>query len=405
MQPRKPEINIVDSADQIRSIVERYFHIDIIRLGDAKDGYLIRYDGHLYRDDSEQVYDQLSAELQPMGIMPLFRMEGQQQVIFLVPVLEKKKPSNPWINLLFFVLTVLSVMFVGATYGMQSLPDKITGAVLQQMVLDGIPFTVSLLGILLAHEFGHYIAGRLHHVHVSLPYFIPFPGSLLGTLGAFINIKEIPKNRKQLLDIGLAGPLAGFIVAIPVLYIGLKLSYLDVLPATAPSNGNMILEGNSLLYLAMKYLAFGQLLPAPVDYGSVQPVLYWIRYFFSGTPFPAGGVDVQLSSVAWAGWAGLLVTMLNLVPAGQFDGGHIFYVLFGNRGAKKIYPWLLAALIGLGFFWSGWWFWAALVFLFGRIHAEPLDQITPLNPGRKRLAALGLVIFILCFIPVPLMLF
>ena len=240
---------------------------------------------------------------------------------------------------------------------------------------------------------------------MSLPYFIPFPGSLLGTLGAFINIKEIPKNRKQLLDIGLAGPLAGFIVAIPVLYIGLKLSYLDVLPATAPSNGNMILEGNSLLYLAMKYLAFGQLLPAPVDYGSVQPVLYWIRYFFSGTPFPAGGVDVQLSSVAWAGWAGLLVTMLNLVPAGQFDGGHIFYVLFGNRGAKKIYPWLLAALIGLGFFWSGWWFWAALVFLFGRIHAEPLDQITPLNPGRKRLAALGLVIFILCFIPVPLMLF
>ncbi len=401
----KSKINILDYTDQLRPIIERHFYIEVIRYGEHQDAFLARYEGHLLHPDSEKAYDQLALALKPLHLMPLFRLEDQAQIILLVPLLEKKKPSNPWVNLMFFILTVFSVLMVGSTYGLEALPEKMDFQALQLLILRGLPFTISMLAILLAHEFGHYFAGRYHKVHVSLPYFIPFPGSLMGTMGAFINIKEIPKNRKQLLDIGIAGPLAGFIVAVPILMLGLKLSAVSPLPLAADPNSSLILEGNSILYLALKYLAFGQLLPAPVDYGGVFPLLYWLRYFFTGTPFPFGGLDVQLNSIAWAGWAGLLVTMLNLVPAGQLDGGHLFFVMFGKKGAKRIYPWILGILLGLGIFWTGWWFWAALIFLFGRMHAEPLDQITPLDPARKRLAIVGLVIFILCFIPVPLLLF
>ncbi len=396
-------IGFLDSTEEIRMIISRHFHVDIPQLGDHIDTYLARYVGYLYTEESEKTYDLLSDALEKYQVTPLFRIENKQQIIYLIPVLAKKKPSNPLVNLLLFILTVFSVSVAGGFYNLEALPEAFDLALLWNLVKSGLPFSISMLGILVAHEFGHYFAGRLHKVHVSLPYFIPFPGSLIGTMGAFISMKEIPKNRKQLLDIGLAGPLAGLLIAIPVLFYGLRLSYLDALPLAAIPGQNLMLEGNSILYLALKYLAFGQLLPAPVDYAGVAPILYWVRYFFTGAPFPYGGLDVQINAIAWAGWAGLLVTSLNLVPAGQLDGGHLFYVLFGKEGAKRIYPWILITLIALGFFWSGWWFWAVLIFLFGRMHAEPLDQITPLDPIRKRLAWLGLIVFVFCFIPVPLL--
>jgi membrane-associated protease RseP (regulator of RpoE activity) len=130
--------------------------------------------------------------------------------------------------------------------------------------------------------------------------------------------------------------------------------------------------------------------------------LYWIRYFFTGRPLPLGGMDVMLHPIAWAGWAGILVTSLNLIPAGQLDGGHIFYVLFDRIKARRILPFIIGGLAILGFFWNGWWLWAALIFFFGRTHAEPLDQITPLDKKRKILGFLALFIFIIVFIPVPL---
>jgi len=116
---------------------------------------------------------------------------------------------------------------------------------------------------------------------------------------------------------------------------------------------------------------------------------------------PKGGVDVTLNSVAWAGWAGLLVTALNLIPAGQLDGGHLIYVLLGRR-ARRLMPFILGALLLLGLVWSGWWLWAILIFILGRAYAEPLDQITTLDPRRRAIALLGLIIFILVFTPVPL---
>jgi membrane-associated protease RseP (regulator of RpoE activity) len=164
------------------------------------------------------------------------------------------------------------------------------------------------------------------------------------------------------------------------------------------------MEGNSILYLLAKLAAFGKLLPAPISYGSTPPVLYWLQYFFTGTPTPWGALDVNLSPVAWAGWIGLLVTSLNLLPVGMLDGGHIFYTLFGREKALKLYPFILVALVALGFASNSWWLWAFLLFLFGRVYAEPLDQITELDPRRRKLAWLALIILILTFTPVPLML-
>ena len=146
-------------------------------------------------------------------------------------------------------------------------------------------------------------------------------------------------------------------------------------------------------------MVFGQLLPAPVE---PQGIAYWLQYFFTGQPIPFGGTDVFIHPVAFAGWAGILVTALNLIPVGTLDGGHVIYGLLGDK-AKKAFPFIIFLLIVLGFFWSGWWMWAVLLFWLGRVHAEPLDQITTLDASRRGLAVLMIVIFLLVFMPVPFM--
>jgi membrane-associated protease RseP (regulator of RpoE activity) len=229
---------------------------------------------------------------------------------------------------------------------------------------------------------------------------LPLPFlTLFGTMGAFIQLKEPPKNKRILLDIGVAGPLAGLIVAVPILVYGLSLSEINRI-SLLPGQG-LQLEGNSLLYLLLKYIVFGQWLPHPSSYGDLSPTMYWLRYFFTGQPLPLGGVDVMIHPVAFAGWAGLLVTAMNLVPVGQLDGGHILYGLFGSR-ASRVMPFIMIALLVMGLAWAGWWLWVLLLFLLGRAHAEPLDQITQLDFPRKAVAVVGIIVFLLVFTPVPL---
>jgi membrane-associated protease RseP (regulator of RpoE activity) len=214
-------------------------------------------------------------------------------------------------------------------------------------------------------------------------------------MGAAILMRGIPKNKRVLFDIGVAGPLAGLVVAIPVLFIGLSLSTTTTLLASP----NGFLEGNSLFYLIAKYLSFGQWLPAPA---APHGIFYWLQFFFTGSPIPFGGQDVLIHNVAFAGWAGLLVTALNLLPAGTLDGGHVIYALLGEK-ASKAFPYILGLLAVLGIFWSGWWIWAVLLLWLGRVHAEPLDQITPLDTSRRMLAVLVIILFVLTFSPVPFM--
>jgi membrane-associated protease RseP (regulator of RpoE activity) len=213
-------------------------------------------------------------------------------------------------------------------------------------------------------------------------------------------MKQLPKNKRALFDLAIAGPLAGLVVAIPVLIFGLSHSSLSTITGAAGG----FLEGNSLLYLLAKFSVFGKLLPASPNLSGLPLLYHWVSYFFTGLPIPVGSLDVMINPVAWAGWCGLLVTFLNLIPAGQLDGGHVIYTVFGKR-VNFILPVILVATVVLGFFWSGWWLWAFLILFMGRSHAEPLDQITQLNPFRKVQAALMLVIFLLVLMPVPLVLF
>jgi membrane-associated protease RseP (regulator of RpoE activity) len=393
----------ITERDTITPLIARYFDIEKVITGGGKFPFIMRYEGRL-RVDSERAYLELNKALKPQKLTVLFFEEGKLQVIQLMPGLPKPRPSNPWINLIFFILTLFSVILAGALYAYEG-PQPANNIELLRLIWNnlglGVPFAISLLAILLAHEFGHYLAGRYHHTAVTLPYFLPFPFSPFGTLGAFIQLKEPPRNKRVLLDIGIAGPLAGLVVAIPVLLIGLSLSHLDHFPTFLKVGDAVSLEGNSILYLFAKYLVFHQWLPTPLSYGGVVPLLYWIRYVFTSLPTPLGGTDVFLNPVAWAGWAGLLVTALNLIPAGQLDGGHVLYTLFGKRAGLAL-PVILVGIGILGLFWSGWWLWVFLILLLGRTYAQPLDQITPLDPARKMVAIFGLIVFILVFIPVPL---
>ena len=384
--------------DNLSLLVSRVMQIESVTLGDAKSRSIAHYRGKLLSNDSSSAYDELAALLKPHKITPLFRMENDWHAVILIQGISNTRPSKIWVNILFFVLTFFSVLFTGSLFSYQGSSLSSLSDILR-FIWSGVPFTLSLLSILLAHEFGHYLTGRYHKSNVTLPYFIPFPLSYFGTMGAFIQLKEPPKNRRVMLDISIAGPLAGLVVAIPILLLGLFLSPVERLPFNLPAG--QILEGNSILYLALKYIVHGELLPNPSNYHGMTPFIYWVVYFFTGSPLPGGGVDVTLHPVAWAGWAGLLVTAINLIPAGQLDGGHLIYVLLGKR-APRLIPFVLAGLFLLGFVWYGWWIWAVLILVMGRFYAEPLDLITPLDRKRKLIAILGIIIFFLVFTPVPL---
>jgi membrane-associated protease RseP (regulator of RpoE activity) len=235
----------------------------------------------------------------------------------------------------------------------------------------GLPYAISILLILGAHELGHYFAARHHKLAVTLPYFIPAPLiGFLGTFGAFIQLREPMRNRKMLLDVGAAGPLAGLVFAIPILLIGLANSPVGPIPSEG------MLEGNSLLYATAKIVTFGRMLPDGQD-------------------------DVTINQMAQAGWAGLLITALNLIPLGQLDGGHILFSLIGNKARRFYYP-LMACAIALAILSPGTWIlWVILLLLLGRVYAAPLDMITPLDSQRRLIGIVSLVIFFLTFVPLP----
>jgi membrane-associated protease RseP (regulator of RpoE activity) len=296
-------------------------------------------------------------------------------------------------NVILFIATLLSVFLTGAIYA-GKVPAHGSYLDLLRSLPHGWTFAVPLLSILLFHEFGHYFAARYHKVDASLPYFIPMPIlSPFGTMGAVIAMRGQIKSRNALLDIGASGPLAGLVIALPVLVIGLLQSPVHAVTGTGD------LEGQSLLYIALKRILLG--------------------------PIPDGH-DVFLSPVAFAGWTGMFITMLNLIPVGQLDGGHIAYALFGpaqNRYSRIIH----VAILGM-FAWNlarfmipallhktpggvshaienslFWFFWFSLLHLVkyvgGRDHppTEPGD----LSPVRRGVAIVSLVLFILLFMPTP----
>lgn len=394
--PNPPQNIILDGQilSQLRADVEDVFAVASIETPRAMPQGTIYFVGDLLMANSEAAYDLIAERWRRHDYTPMFRRHGSQVLLQAHPGTIVPKASNPWINLVLAVATIASVWFTGASYECQCVPSSLGHW------LSGLPMMLSMMLILAAHEFGHYFAARSHKVHVTLPYFIPLPlVSPVGTLGAFIQLRSPFKTKKQLFDIGVAGPIGGLIFAVPLLLWGIANSPVHELSRGAASTS--VLEGNSFFYLGVKYLLHGQLLPSFDAYANLPP-LHEFFLLLAGAIPAGGGSDILINSVAFAAWFGLFVTAMNLLPVGQLDGGHIIYSLIGVR-ARWLGIALIAVMALAGFWWSGWWVWALLVFfVIGPNHPPPLNDLVPLSPGRKLLAYAMIITFILLFMPNPL---
>lgn len=313
------------------------------------------------------------------------------EVIEPSPGIPRPEPERPWelqeayrrrskiIALLLFALTVVSTLAAGTefavAYANNHAPtfEDFPGAYLAiftrpEALLAGVPFAFTLIGILLAHELGHYFACRYYSISASYPYFIPAP-TLIGTLGAFIRIRSPIVNRRALFDVGLAGPVVGFVFAIPALAVAL--AYSKVVPE-AQSNSPLIFADPLASRLLIALLRPG-----------VSPS------------------DILLHPVGRAAWVGLFATALNLLPAGQFDGGHILYALASERHRLVSFVVALALLPMALWLWIGWLVWAVLILLLGFRHPPLLNRWEPLDRKRRVWAGIALLIFLLCFMPAP----
>jgi len=320
----------------------------------------ITFTGRLLRD-AESALSTLTGRFGAYGYTPLIRRQGQQDVVVAVEGVIAPSRSRPWINAALLLATIVTTTLAGAMLvGVNPLRNPAG-------ILEGLPFAITLMLILGTHELGHYFMGRWHGVQVTLPYFIPVPVGL-GTFGAFIQMKSPIRNRRALFDVGFAGPIAGFVVALPMLIVGLLLS--DVVRVYRPG----MALGNSLLIEALMNL--------------LKP--------------HGDGYMILLHPVAIAAYFGILLTGFNLLPAGQLDGGHIAYALFGPLARPLAVVTLVAMVVMGALFWSGWYIWAALVFFTGLRHAAPLNDVTPLDPARRLVGLGALLLLVLTFVPAPL---
>lgn len=300
------------------------------------------------------------------------------------------RPARPryWLHILLLLLTFLTTSIVGAQLQANFNANKPvfhTGDGLLPLfpvewlfhdpkaLLLGIPFSLTLMAILLAHEMGHYLCAKRYDVAATLPFFIPAP-TLIGTLGAFIRIKSLIRSRTALLDIGIAGPIAGFVLAVPAAIVGLLISR----PLTSPVGPDDIVLGFPISF---------HLLHAVLGAGSLT--MRW---------YPLSSLN--LHPIAVAAWVGMLATALNLLPGGQLDGGHIIYSAF-PRAHKMISLTSMIVLVPLAFTsWAGWLVWALMLGITGLRHPE-VPQYPGLSAGRRRLAWLAVLMLLLTFTPAP----
>lgn len=308
----------------------------------------------------DTVYKPLRAAAESAGYTPWLRdgENGKYEVFFTPGVIPKTK-FNFTTPLALFVATVISVVVTGSGLSLAHLGD-------------GLMLAASMLSILVVHEFGHFIVAKLRGAPVSLPYFIPLPViSLVGTLGAVIVQREPFEDRRKLLEIGIAGPLAGFIVAVPLMVLGYALSHVGPVP-----DGSLTF-GDSLLTRAMSLLMFGK-------------------------PYPVGGMDIFLHPIGFGAWFGLLITGINLLPVGQLDGGHVAYAILGENAKYLSYAVIAIMLILTITVSQSWLLWVALMLMFGRSHPPSFNQAVKLEPLHYALAIVGLLVLVLTFVPMPM---
>jgi len=313
----------------------------------------------------------LIIRLRRYGFTPFLSREEQKEegvCIRIAPLKKRNSRRRPFLHVSLFVATFFTTLIAWSWVNEHPFSEILSHP---RVLAEGLPFSLSLLVILGLHELSHYFISRYHGIKVSLPYFIPFP-NILGTMGAVIVGRSAFVDRKSLFDVGIAGPLASFFLSIIALWFGLQSSAI-VRPVIT---SRTIFIGESFLYHYICRLRFPSVPPG---------------YTYSVTP------------MMFAGWVGLFVTALNLLPMGQLDGGHISYALFGKRHRKiSIAVMVGITLIGLIFGSLIWILIGILVLLLGLGHTPPLDDITPLGPVRISLAVFALLILLACFPPIPL---
>lgn len=287
-----------------------------------------------------------------------------------------KFQDRVWIHVTLLVLTLASTTVVGVGHYLAFRSDflPIAPTLGLGILWSGLWYSLTILAILGCHELGHYFACRYYDVDASLPFFLPVPITITGTLGAFIRIREPIRSKRMLFDIGIAGPIAGFAVAVPALIFGLSMSRVVPLP------------------------------PRFSGYELGEPLLFKLGSWALWGHVP-DGYSLNMHPVAFAAWFGLLATALNLFPIGQLDGGHISYAVLGRRSTYVTLAMMLVA-IALSFFSASWIVWTvlmvAMLFVFGPRHPRTMDEHVPLDRGRMLLALFALLMFILCFTPVPI---
>jgi membrane-associated protease RseP (regulator of RpoE activity) len=296
-----------------------------------------------------------------------------------LPTLPRERRDPFWRHVILFLLTAVTTTTVGADHWagfFLGFTERNLPFSTWELLVRGAWYSVPILAILGAHEMGHYYACRYYGVEASRPYFLPMPFMLTGTLGAFIRIRQPIARKRELFDIGIAGPIAGFLVAVPVLLIGMALS--NVVRIPSDFGGNVLMLGEPLLFQAASWLTFG-------------PV--------------AEGYTVNMHPMAFAAWFGLIATALNLFPIGQLDGGHISYAVLGRR-STMVTLLTAAGLVVLSFVSTSWLAWTVLTIVmlltFGPRHPRTADEHEPLDRPRLWLAAFALLMFVLCFTPAPI---
>jgi membrane-associated protease RseP (regulator of RpoE activity) len=307
------------------------------------------------------------------------RPVSEQPPVLIPPTPYRVRREPVWRYVFLFALTVLSTTQAGGLHYASfttAFSEQIPRFPLTTLLLHGLWYSLSILAILGCHELGHYFACLYYRVDASRPYFLPMPFLLTGTLGAFIRIRAPIPGKRALFDIGIAGPIAGFLVAVPVLLIGMHMS--NVVKVPADFRGEVFELGEPLLFKAAEWLTFGSI---------------------------PDGYSVNMHPMAFAAWFGMLATALNLFPIGQLDGGHISYAVFGRR-STAVTMIMVPCLIGLSFVSTSWVVWTVLtvgmLLLFGPRHPRVVDEEIPLDRSRLWLAAFALLMFVLCFTPAPI---
>jgi len=359
------------------------FNIELLKkeVGQRFPYYDIRYTPNsiaffcnIEKESLEEKFDSLRRSLSEKGFIPMLRYEKGENIIYIIKK-PKRKEKPIWVNYLLLIATIITTIITGSIlvqgyFDVWNMPNPIEILSPDNLLKGAFLFAFPLMSILIIHEMGHYFTSKKYGIKTSLPFFMPIPpvvpGFNIGTFGAVISSRDPMPNKKALFDIGISGPIAGFLVAIPVTIIGIASS--NVIPAAEITSGETVL-GSSLIFTILSDLIL-----------DIPP-----------------GSALNMSPIAFAGWVGLLITSINLLPAGQLDGGHIFRSVLGKY--QRYASWIAIFIM----IFTGWWFFAfIIIFVFGTMHPPPLDDDTELDMKRRLFFVVALAMLILCYIPFPI---